>query len=929
MLNRFRNEKTEVLNDTDGSFRSNTRHADDPQRQVLMDEEINVDHQQFSISDGEDSFEVEEDAAHTVTEIYRQRRKQRKKSALRLLLFIAACLLLVAISLVIYFSVQAKQQLAASSSANKSNTNDNNLQTTTTSTSKPSPYAPPVQPPHSKLHFRTRSPAITPHHDAQQESTNMSIPQAPNVNLESICSLDRDKCEVECSKAKCCWATSTTCIDSTICALYSPCLVLTQSITGTNNTDFLEGGGGCAAITSQMNSSSLECFPMFRPCNTNADCRELGVFTNCTSQCKDPLYSTPNDVNNDMNISDTIAVIGDLIHDIQNNTTNFAQNQQHNGTSLLFWTRITFDNFEGGWGNFKDAGSNSKLVNLTLSGNDKESQWARIRDNSKESVLPLKETKDVSQYNALYVQFVLVGEGLEKGDTILLEYSPDGGWNWEIVKDWVFGDDDNFRDNKIPCRLNVTFYNTDYEFSVASMIRFRSDANSDSDKFYIDNVEFLGGKESLVDDTSNNGSSLSPNSTVDNNANWHLITFDDFEHGWGNFRDGGADSKLITLENGYHAARIRDDEKESILPLRETKNLTQFRALRVNFLLVPDELEPGDMLLLEYSSDGGSAWQIIKGWKFGGDEDFSVNGIPYNFSVTFYSTNYVFSANALIRFRGDANSNADQFFIDNVEFEGSQRSNHYSYCGPHNDTDSGAITCNPANIPCMQDLDCSESVHAELDSCHGDRECFNDVAATFLSVAENCGNDPSCVRITQSAVEYVDCLTVCDPSIAPSSQTWEIITTDNFESGYGNFVDKGGDSEIVSFVDEKNVTIKMVQLRNGNGVNSSLPLINYYDVSKYAGLRINLVLVFQGIESGDTLLLEYSPEPSSWVIVGEWVFGGNVLSKNNVPYAQEAIFYNSAYTNFTEQARIRVRSQGDSNTDHFLIGNVVFSGLTK
>jgi hypothetical protein len=226
--------------------------------------------------------------------------------------------------------------------------------------------------------------------------------------------------------------------------------------------------------------------------------------------------------------------------------------------------------------------------------------------------------------------------------------------------------------------------------------------------------------------------------------------------------------------------------------------------------------------------------------------------------------------------------------------------NLYSYCWSHNDSDKGTITCNPENIPCMQDRDCMESVHAELDKCHGDRKCFKDVAATFQSVTENCADDPSCIQNAQSAVVYVDCLLECDQPLAASSQKWELITTDNFENGYGNFIYKGGDSEIVSFVDDNNVTIKMVQLRHG-----------------------------RGIESGDTFLLEYSPEPTSCVIVGEWVFGGNVLNKNNVPYAQEALFYNSTYTNFTEQARIRLRSQGDSNTDHFLIGNVIFSGLTK
>ena len=36
------------------------------------------------------------------------------------------------------------------------------------------------------------------------------------------------------------------------------------------------------------------------------------------------------------------------------------------------------------------------------------------------------------------------------------------------------------------------------------------------------------------------------------------------------------------------------------------QDVSPYRALRVTFLVEADGLEPGDMLLLEYSSDGGS-----------------------------------------------------------------------------------------------------------------------------------------------------------------------------------------------------------------------------------------------------------------------------------------------------------------------------------
>jgi hypothetical protein len=244
-----------------------------------------------------------------------------------------------------------------------------------------------------------------------------------------------------------------------------------------------------------------------------------------------------------------------------------------------------------------------------------------------------------------------------------------------------------------------------------------------------------------------------------------------------------------------------------------TVNATQYRALR-------DGLEPGDMMLLEYSSDGGSNWDVVKQWIFG--EDILENGDPSQFNVTFYSTDYDFTAYALICFRSDANSKEDNFYIDDVSFEGSKKINSdssdimavifFSYCGVRNETDTSQFVCNPAKV-----------------ACNSDRDYYENVAATFISITESCGDDPTCIQSAQSAVEYVDCLTVCDRPLAATSQRWESITSDDFENNYGNFVDKGGDSEIVSFVDDNNVTTKMVQLKNNKNANSSLPLRDYYE----------------------------------------------------------------------------------------------------
>lgn len=723
----------------------------------------------------EDSYEVEDDAAQTLMEITRQRKKQRKKAALRMLVASAVLFAFVAITLGVFFAARQKQlSTYSSNNSNGSPTTATapiplpyNPSTTapgpgpyspeelltlittsrpsilngskyTESSLKPLPYSPPVSTPSSsQTHPIINRPSTGTH-----QNITVEAPKVPYTQLEDVCISDSQnpdmaKCEAECSKGKCCWATKT-CIDNPTCASYSPCFILLQSPISMNNSVI----GGCASVTSDRHPPVFECFPMFMPCHTNADCEQimdsLGLFVNCTSECSRSQYFNLSDTVDTWNIPDAISLINDMVDDVQNHTT------------------------------------------------------------------------------------------------------------------------------------------------------------YDDDKYY----------------------------PPQNGNDWKRITFDDFENGWGNFKDGGEDSKLITLYDGDNAnqmARIRHNEKESILPLRETVNVTQYRALRVIFWVAADGLEPGDMMLLEYSSDGGSNWEVVKEWIFG--EDILENGDPNHFNVTFYNTDYDFSAYALIRFRSDANSKEDNFYIDDVVFEGSKKIdidtgdimavNFFSYCGLRNETETSQIVCNPAKV-----------------ACNSDQDCYENVAAVFISIAEKCGNDPTCIQNAQGAVEYVDCLTECDQPIGATSQQWEIITSDDFDNGYGNFVDKGDDSEIISFVNDNNVTTKMVEIRNDNDANSSLPLREYYDIRKYASLRVNFVLVFQGIESGDTLLLEYSPEPASWLIVEEWVFGGDVLNKNNVPYPQEAIFYNSAYTNFTEQSRIRFRSLGNSNTDHFLIGSVVLSGLT-
>ena len=69
----------------------------------------------------------------------------------------------------------------------------------------------------------------------------------------------------------------------------------------------------------------------------------------------------------------------------------------------------------------------AKLQNVSIVDGDETNEVARLRDNSKESVMTLKETKDVTKFKVLGVNFWLKTKDLDSGDMLVLEYPSDEG----------------------------------------------------------------------------------------------------------------------------------------------------------------------------------------------------------------------------------------------------------------------------------------------------------------------------------------------------------------------------------------------------------------------------------------------------------------------------------------------------------------------
>jgi len=85
----------------------------------------------------------------------------------------------------------------------------------------------------------------------------------------------------------------------------------------------------------------------------------LGVFFNCTRDCGEATYTALSNVNNQMNITDKMQAMENIANSLDNSPSNVW-----NASSA--WNRLSFDDFQSGWGNFEDAKDVTKFKALVL-----------------------------------------------------------------------------------------------------------------------------------------------------------------------------------------------------------------------------------------------------------------------------------------------------------------------------------------------------------------------------------------------------------------------------------------------------------------------------------------------------------------------------------------------------------------------------------
>ena len=145
------------------------------------------------------------------------------------------------------------------------------------------------------------------------------------------------------------------------------------------------------------------------------------------------------------------------------------------------------------------------------------------------------------------------------------------------------------------------------------------------------------------------------------------LTFDNFDNDFGNWNSGGNDCSLGTYSNGCldnsGKIRLRDNSGSSSSLFSDPYDLTDYDAITIDFEYFVTSFEGSENWLVEFSSNNGSSWSIIKNYIV--DVDFTED-ICYNETLTITASSQTFNTQNRIRFRADASKNDDQLFIDDI-----------------------------------------------------------------------------------------------------------------------------------------------------------------------------------------------------------------------------------------------------------------------
>jgi PKD repeat protein len=179
-----------------------------------------------------------------------------------------------------------------------------------------------------------------------------------------------------------------------------------------------------------------------------------------------------------------------------------------------------------------------------------------------------------------------------------------------------------------------------------------------------------------------------------------------------------------------------------------------------------------------------------------------------------------------------------------------------------------------------------------------------------LTAANSCGSD------AETKTNYIAVTT------AP---TWTTITSDNFESGMGNYTDGGADMSRSRSTTYSHQGSYSADIQDNSGTESSFYHTSGKNVSSYNTLQVDFWFYAVSMESGEDFWVQYY-NGSAWQTVATYARGTHF---NNGAFYHMVVTIPRASYNFPTNARIRFMCDASDNNDDVYIDEIVFRGTTS
>lgn len=164
---------------------------------------------------------------------------------------------------------------------------------------------------------------------------------------------------------------------------------------------------------------------------------------------------------------------------------------------------------------------------------------------------------------------------------------------------------------------------------------------------------------------SSSWSATSSATTQSSGGSWVQIISDDFESGFGNWNDGGADARRYTgggnqANSGTASLAIQDNTSTSVITTDQL-NLSAYDEVKIDFWYYPVSMDnANEDFWLQISVDDGP---YVTKATWARNTDFQ-NNTAYTESVEINDVSL--SGNVKLRFRCDASGNGDDVYIDDI-----------------------------------------------------------------------------------------------------------------------------------------------------------------------------------------------------------------------------------------------------------------------